>query len=254
MKSFLIKRKTAIICTVASVILMALVWVIAYYCVGNDYIVPSFSQTMVTFFKLFAEAEFWIAFLNTFLRTLIAAAVSFVLGAVTASLSVLSKTFAALIKPVMVLLRTVPTLAVILILLIWTNPKVAPIVVTVLVLFPMVNSQITAAVGGIDRGIIEMAQTYGVSKRDRLFKIYLPLTAPNILAQTGANISLGIKIMISAEVLSNTFKSLGGLMQNARLYLEMPKLAALTLVAVFLGLIIDVVFTQTERITKRWNK
>ena len=59
--------------------------------------------------------------------------------------------------------------------------------------------------------------------------------------------------MVSAEVLANTFNSLGGLMQNAKLYAEMPRLAALTLVAVVLGLIIDGCFSFLERVTFKWN-
>ena len=60
--------------------------------------------------------------------------------------------------------------------------------------------------------------------------------------------------MISAEVLANTYKSLGGLMQEARLYAEMPRLAALTVVAVLVGLIIEFVFYGIGRLTFKWNK
>lgn len=167
--------------------------------------------------------------------------------------SVLSKTFFAFIKPVAAFLRTLPTLAVVLIFLMWTNPVIAPVAVTVLILFPMIYAQITAAAEGVDEGLLEMARVYGLRKRERLFKIYLPLVSPNILAQTGANLSLGLKIMISSEVLANTYNSLGGLMQTAKLYAEMPRLAALTLVAVFIGLIIDVAMSQFERINYKWS-
>ena len=154
----------------------------------------------------------------------------------------------------MVILRTLPTLAVILLLLIWTTPKVAPVIVPVLVLFPMIYSQITAAVSGIDEGLKEMADVYHISKRDRLFKIYLPCASPNVLSQTGANISLGLKIMISAEVLASTYQSLGNLMQTARLYLDTPRLAALTAAAILIGFIVDIAFSQLARITYKWSR
>ena len=151
-------------------------------------------------------------------------------------------------------MRTLPTLAVVLILLIWTNPVIAPVAVTVLILFPMIYAQIIAAAGGVDEGILEMARLYGLKKREKLFKIYMPLISPNILAQTGANVSLGLKIMISSEVLANTYNSLGGMMQTAKLYAEMPRLAALTAVAVAAGLVIDVALSQFERINYKWSK
>lgn len=253
MKSYFKNRKFNIIFSFFAIVAMWLVWIIAYYQVKNDYIVPSFWDTLKSLGGLFTETIFWTAFGNTLLRTVEAFAVSFVLAAALAVLSSYNKYVQAFINPVMVFLRTLPTLAVILILLIWTNPKVAPIIVAFLVVFPAVYAQIIAAMGDIDRDLVQMAKVYKIPKRDRLFKIYLPLVMPNILSQTGANISLGLKVMISAEVLASTSKSMGSLMYNARLVVEMPRLAALTLVAVFAGLIIDIVFTLLTRVVCKWK-
>lgn len=252
MKKFFTERKLNILLSLASVLLMLTVWVIAYFSVKNDYIIPSFSATAKSFFLCFAEAEFWAAFSLTTLRTFIAFAVSFVLAAMLTALSVISKSASAFLKPVIVFLRTVPTLAVVLILLLWTTPEIAPVAVTFLVLFPMIYSQLTSSADNVDRGLLQMAKVYGIKRKDIIFKIYLPHISTSVFSQTGANISLGLKIMISAEVLSLTYRSLGGLMQSARAYLEMPRLAALTLVAVLAGLIIDIAFSQLKRINYRW--
>ncbi len=254
MLKFLSKRKLNIICSVASVALTAIIWIIVYCSVKNDYLIPSLTDTFKSLFGCIASGTFWNAFLNTLGRTAIAFTISFVLAICLAALSVTSKAFAALLRPFMAFLRTLPTLAVILILLIWTNPKVAPVVVTTLVLFPMLYTQIVAAFVGVDGELIEMANVFGLGKYTKLFKIYLPAVAPNTLAQVGADFSFGLKIMISAEVLANTYRSLGGLMQSARLYAEMPRLAALTIAAVIAGLFIEIAFSQFERLTFKWSK
>lgn len=255
MKQFIKKRAKSIICSVAAIVLMWLVWLIAYFAVGNDFVVPSFSDTMVSFGKCLTEAPFWKAFFSTFLRTLEAFVISFALSAALAALAAFSKTARTIIAPFMAVLRTLPTLAVVLLLLIWTNAQAAPVIVTVLVLFPVSYAQILAAADGVDDGLIQMAKVYKIKKSTQIFSIYIPLVAPNILTQTGANISLGLKIMISAEVLCATAKSLGGLMQTAKsVYYDMPRLAALTIAAVLLGLIVDFAFSQLKRVTSRWQK
>lgn len=233
---------------------MWLVWITAYYCVGNDYVIPDFGDTVVAFCRILAESKFWLSFLTTFARTLEAFVISFVLAAVLAAIAAASKIFSAILKPIMIVLRTLPTLAIILILLVWTTPRVAPVIVTVLVIFPMIYAQMEAAVGEIDGGLKEMLAIYGVRRRERVLKVYLPLISPNVLSQTGANVSLALKIMISAEVLAQTAQSLGGLMQTARFYLEMPRLAALTVASVVLGLIVDVGFSQFKRLTYKWSR
>lgn len=253
-KEYLLKRKFNIILSFSAFALMWIIWLIAYYSVKNDYIIPSISDTAASFGKCLTSGSFWLAFLNTVLRTLLSFGVSFVLSVVLVVIGIIFKAGSSFIKPFMSVMRTLPTLAVIIILLFWTSPAVAPLIVTSLVLFPIIYSQINSAVSGIDEGITEMAKVYNIGKSERVTKIYLPLISPAILSQTGANISLGIKVMISAEVLAGTYRSLGGLMQNARFYIDIPRLAALTILAVIIGILIDLCFSAIERVTFKWSK
>lgn len=256
MKQFFKQRKFNIIGSAIAIILMWLVWIIAYYSVGNDLIVPSFWKTCASFWRYLGSGTFWIALLGSFGRTMLAFAISLIGAVLCAVLASLSKTVKAIFKPIMVFIRTLPTMAVILIILKITlgNKTLSPVIVTVLVLLPLIYAQFIAAIEGIDAGLIEMCKVYGVSKRDTVFKVYIPLVLPNTLSQTGANISLGLKVMISAEVLVNTAKGIGGMMQESSIAAEVANLAALTLAAVILGLILDIAFSQLKRITDRWNK
>lgn len=43
-------------------------------------------------------------------------------------------------------------------------------------------------------------------------------------------------------------------MQNAKLYVDMPRLAALTLIVVLIGILTDVAFSQIVRVTYRWSR
>ena len=47
--------------------------------------------------------------------------------------------------------------------------------------------------------------------------------------------------MVSAEVLSYTLNSFGGMMQQARLFSEMPRFAALTLMCIVIGLLLELI-------------
>ena len=234
---------------------MWLVWLIAYFAAGNPLVIPSFSETALCFFKNLGDGEFWLALLNTFWRTLAAFAVSFVLALFCASLSALSKSVKAFFKPVMAFIRTLPTLAVILIILKATsgNKVLSPIIVTFLVLFPLSYTGFCTAFSAFTEELKEMAQVYRVSAKDKLFKIYLPLAAPQVFERAGSDVSLGLKIMISAEVLASTAKGLGGMMQLSNIAAETANLAALTLAAVLAGLAVEIAFSQLKRIAFKWN-
>ncbi len=254
MKEFFVKRKINIVCSVSAVAVAWLAWIIAYYAVDNDYVIPSFGDTFISLFACFGESRFWASFGWTLLRTSAAFVISFALALPCAALAAFYKPFKSFMSPLVAVMRTLPTLAVVLLLLLWTSVRAAPVIVTVLLLFPVEYAQICAAIEGVDGELLQMARVYRVSKKDRMLKIYLPLASPNVLSQLGANFSLGLKVTISAEVLANTYTSLGGMMQSARSFLEMPRLAALTVVAVVTGLLIDVALSQLKRINAKWLK
>lgn len=238
----------------SAIVFIWLVWLAAYYIEGNEFVVPSFWATMKSFGGLLISAGFWSALGYTMLTALAAFAISYLLAAICAAAATLSKFAAEFLKPIIGFLRTLPTLAIVLVLLVWTTPRAAPIIVTVLVLFPLIFSQLTAAIGGVGDDLKEVCRVYKIPPRDRLLKVYLPLAAPPVLAQTGANYSLGLKVMISAEVLAATRSSYGVLMQTARLYADMPSLMALTLAAVIVGAVLNIGLSQFSRLTDKWTK
>lgn len=256
MKKFFKSRKLHIIYSIIAILLMWLVWIIAYHAVGNRLIVPSFGDTMSEFFALFKNSEFWTGLYHTLIRTLIAFLISFALALICVIIAVTGQAARAFLKPVISFVRILPTLAITLLILKWTphNKNIPPIIVTVLVLFPMIYAQFVAAVDGIDGGIRQMIKVYHIPKTTAVFKIYLPLISPNILSQSGANISFGIKIMVSAEIIGGTLKSLGYLMNYASGGSQIALLSALTLFAVIFGLIIDISISQTARLTYKWSK
>ncbi len=232
---------------------MWLVWIIAYLVVRNDYVMPSFGDALKEMGRLLTEAAFWRAFGNTLLRTFWAFSASFVLGAGLALVAKLHTAVRAFFAPVVSVLRTVPTMAIILMLLLWTNPKVAPVIVALLVLFPAFYAAALAGLDGVEDRYGTLVRAFGVGAGRKLIGMYLPLAAPPVLKQAGSVFSLGLKITISGEVLSSTFRSLGGLMQEAKMYLQMPRLMALTLVSVLLGFALEGLCALLCRLIVRWR-
>lgn len=245
-------KKNALFSLLALVVLWA-VWIVAYYIVRNDFLLPSFWETMKETGKLLGEGAFWRAFFNTFLRTLRAFLFSFATGVALAVAGAFCGGVRAFLAPVISVLRTVPTMAVILVLLLWTSPAAAPVVVASLVLMPAVYSAALASLVEVKAEYGELARAFGVGAGRKIFKMYLPLAAPPVLAQSGPVFSMGLKITVSGEVLSATYRSLGGMMQEAQMYLEMPRLLALTLVAVLLGFFLEGIFWAIGKRSARWR-
>ena len=237
-----------------AVVVMWAAWLIAHAAVRNEYIIPSFSDTVASIGAQFISATFWSSFALTLWRTVYAWLLAFALAALFASLSALSDRFNRFFAPFAAALRALPTMAVTLMLLIWTTPRIAPVIVALMMLLPLTYTQLMAAYRGIDAKLIEMAGVYRLRKRDKLFCIYIPQMMPDVFAQAGANLSLTLKVMISAEVLSSTFRSVGGMMHEAAMYSQMSELFAITIVMLFVGGLLEFALGKLTLITDRWKK
>ncbi|MFQ7078776.1 MAG: ABC transporter permease [Christensenellaceae bacterium] len=182
-------------------------WLAVHALVKNDYLFPSFGDSMREAGRLLMDKDFWHAFSGTFLRTLAAFFLSFTGASVLAVVAYLVPPVGRFLAPLVSVLRSLPTMAVILIILVWTTPKTAPVVVAFLALFPLLYAGISAALASVDPKLVEMSRVYRVPVRKRIFGLYLPSAAPYALREASAALSFSLKLTVSAEVLANTIKA-----------------------------------------------
>ena len=214
-------------------------YLLTYWIVGNELLVPAPLDTLKAIGKLFVNAGFWSGVGSTLLRVLIAFVCAFILAAIFAVISYLYPFFEGIFMPIVSALRSLPVLAVLLILISLFGAGEAPIAVAFLSLFPMLYAGILAALSGIDKQLIEISRICGTPMYRRITRIYLPLSAPYVLREAGAALSFSLKLVVSAEVISYTATSLGGMMQESKVYSDIPELFALVILAFVLGLILE---------------
>ena len=225
--------------SLAAIVFLVGVWIVAYFAVGNKLLIPSFLESAKEVGELLISKGFWQGFAMSLLRAGLAFLFSFALAAIFAVISYLYPSFGGFLAPIVSALRSLPVLAVLLILLSFLGAGEAPVAVAFLSLFPMLYTGILAALSGVDKHLIEISRVQGTPLYRRVGAIYLPLSAPYILREAGGALSFSVKLVVSAEVLANTAKSLGGMMQEAKLYGEIPQLFALVGVAFVAGLVLE---------------
>lgn len=235
------------------IVCVVILWASVATAVDNQYLLPSFSQTLSVFFGLFSKAEFYQVLLGTVLRSLISFGLSFLLALGLALITNRYRWASKMVSPIISIIRVLPTIAVVLLLLVWTDEFVAPIIVTFLVVFPTLYLNVKNALDGVDYDQIEMCKVFGVSKKEILLKVQLPQIYPPILSAVGAGLSLNLKLMVAAEVLAYTSNSLGNLLQLSKLYDQTATMMALVLVTVVLGLVIEGIFSIICKKVGKWQ-
>lgn len=237
---------------IITVAVIVVLWSAAAFAVDSEYILPNVGETFTALIGLLKSAAFYRAFFGTLFRSVIAFIISFVFAFIFAFLSYKWEKAKRILSPVIIITRALPTIAVVLLLVVWTNSRVAPVIVTMLVVFPTLYNNLYAALCGIDKDLNEMCKVFGVENKKRLKKVVFPQIAPEFISAAGAGLTLNLKLMVAAEVISQTANCMGYLLNSSKVYFEISTMLALVLVTVVMGLIIELAFSfWAKRVVKK---
>lgn len=228
--------------------ILVIAWGIAYTAVGNEYVLPSPCETAKAAGKLLGEAGFYLAFFATLGRTLVAFFVALALGSGLAVLAYLFPSLEKALRGVMAVLRALPTMAVLLLVLLASyhlldSYRAAPVVVGGLTLFPLLYTATYSSLCGVDKRLVEMSEIYRVPTKTKLTKLYLPAILPGWTREGISFLSFGLKLIVSAEILAFTERSLGGLLQEANISAEAAEMMAITMLVCLVGVALELVGT-----------
>jgi NitT/TauT family transport system permease protein len=200
---------------------------------------------------LLSGKAFYEALGSTFVRGIFGFGLSSAVGISIGFLAGVSRPIRIFLRPIMTVIRATPVLAVILLALVWFSADMVPVFTAFIMAFPVVSGNIVEGIANTDEKLLEMAMSYRLRKRTRIFRIYLPSVLPYFVA--GASNALGLtwKVVVAGEVLSQPFRAIGTGMQNARIQLETAETFAWAFSAIFLCAVTEAIFS---RVMKRMPK
>src|SRR6476469_6017479 len=214
---------------------------------------PAMSDTFEALWSLMQTADFWTAFGETVRGWAIGLGLAIVL-AVPIGIALGSSDFAATAFRVPIeFLRPIPSAALIplLFLTLGTNLKSEIFLATFGAFWPILV-QTMYGVRDVDPVTIDTARSFGVPRRERLWRITLPGAVPYIA--TGIRIASAVALILAftAELFMGT-PGLGMMLNYAQSYGLTTQLYALAIATGVLGICTHIAFTAIERRALRWH-
>ncbi len=225
--------------TLAVLLFWLLVWALAARAVGQALLLPSPQETGRELVRLARSAVFWLTVGKSVLRVLAGILIAVLLGVLLAFLTHKSPLLKALLAPVMTLVKSTPVASFIILALVWLGRGIVPLVIAALMVLPVVWSNVSQGLAGIDPQLLELAAVYRLPKLRALRRITWPSVLPHLRAALRSALGLGWKAGIAAEVLTVPPGSIGKRIYEAKLYLETTELFAWTAAVVLVSLGIE---------------
>ncbi|MBF7686761.1 aliphatic sulfonate ABC transporter permease SsuC [Acinetobacter rathckeae] len=216
-------------------------------------ILPAPSAVVLAFWHLLLSGELWqnvkVSAGRALLGLLVGGGLGFVLGLLNGSSKIASTLFDTSIQMV----RNIPALALIPLVILWfgIDESAKLFLVAVGVFFPIYLNTYHG-IRSVDPDLIEMGQSYGLTRWQLYKDIILPGAMPSILV--GLRFSLGLVwvLLIVAETISAQ-SGIGYMTMNAREFLQTDVVLVGILLYALLGKLADVFAHYLERYLLRWH-
>lgn len=239
--------------SLASVILMLVIWKLLSMHFDSDFVLPSPEKTLLKTLNLFGDSNFLTVVGATILRGLAGFIISGILGVGLGVIAGINPNFNAFLRPILVTIRSTPIIALILLALIWLNPGLVPVFIALLTMFPFICTNVIEGIKSVDPDLIEMAEFYRISKNRIIREVYIPAILPFIISGASSAIGFGWRAIITGEVLSQPEFGIGTLMQTAQTFLNVDAVIAWTIVAVIISYGFEKVIRLIEKKLIIWR-
>lgn len=216
-------------------------------------ILPSPEAIVVTFWKLSVNGELLQNLAISSWRAAIGFGIGGSIGLVLGLITGMSRLGERLLDTSVQMLRNVPHLALIPLVILWfgIDESAKIFLVALGTMFPIYLNTYHG-IRNIDRGLVEMARSYGLSGWSLFIQVVLPGALPSIMV--GVRFALGLMwlTLIVAETISAS-SGIGYLAMNAREFLQTDVVVVAIILYALLGKLADVSAQLLERVWLRWH-
>lgn len=229
MKNKLIKRVSVTVFWLA-------VWQAVSLAVNESLIIVSPFDTLVRMFELSREGYFYKAVGTSFLNIGIGFICASALGTLLAVLSRIFRFVYELLSPLFAVIKATPVASFTLILFFWgIRGKNLSVWISLIMVLPVIFFAVYEGIGAADNKLLEMAKVYKVNKARQIREIYLPAAMPSVTSALSVAIGFAWKSGVAAEVIAIADGSVGGLLYDAKLFLESKDLFAITATVIIIS-------------------
>lgn len=202
-------------------------------------ILPSPFTVFKKWFELAFTQKFLTAEFYTLARIFLGFISGVVLGFLFGILTHISKTFSALISPILKIIRAIPVVAIIILLYLFFNSSTLPVIIVSLMVMPIIWQTVHDGLNNTDIRLIEMGNVFLLPNTKILFRIKIPQIIPNLITSVTNALGLAWKSGVAAEVICLPKTSLGTILWQSKGNVNYDEVYAVTLTVVVLSIIIE---------------
>ncbi len=214
-------------------------WIMQSASINSPLILPSPSLVFISLAELIKTSTFWQNILATTIRTLYSFIISLAISVMLGCLTGFSKKSEQFLSFPMSIIKTAPVVSFILLAIFWFSTNMVNVFIGVLMTLPVMTGAMTSGIKSIDKKLIDMANVYQFTIRQKIIHIYKPQVMPYFFSGCITAFALSWKVVVASEVLSLPKQGIGTALQMSKMHIETQDVFAYTIATIILSFLFE---------------
>lgn len=196
---FLVGGFYDVLVAIPPILLIIIIGVIAFFATRRNYTIPAI---VVLGLLLVFDLQLWDASMETLALVIVSTLVALVIGLPLGILAANNDVAEMIIRPVLDLMQTMPSFVYLIPAVIFFGLGNVPgMIATVVFSMPPAIRLTNLGIRQISTELIEVADSFGTTARQKLIKVQLPVALPTIMAGINQTIMLALSMVVIAAMI-----------------------------------------------------
>ncbi|MDR1271617.1 MAG: ABC transporter permease subunit [Clostridiales Family XIII bacterium] len=192
--------------------------------------------------ELAITAPFWSSIGFSLLRIASGFLIAVVAGVVLAAAGARFRRLRELISPAMLTIKAIPVASFVILVLVWVPSKNLSVVISLLIVLPVVYTNIIDGIDAADPKLLEMTRVFELPALRAVRYIYVSQVLPYFRAACSVGLGLCWKAGVAAEVIGIPKGSIGEKLYESKIFLNTADLFAWTATIVIISYSFEKIF------------
>ena len=218
--------------TFYGILLIIVIWYFLSFVIGSSFVLPSPHLVIDTLIEQLKTPRVYSALWSTVWKTLVVLLLGTLIGIVIGFFMGINDTVYEIVRPLFMVIQSIPVVSwLAFVVFLWGVGFKGPILISTLSILPDIVFTTASGIKNIDGKLLEMVKLYKVSFGKIFRHLYLASIVPFIIAAVEISIGNVWKVVLVTEFLVGG-SGLGVELAWARQYVDVPRIYAITLIAV----------------------
>lgn len=236
--------------TTLGILFWAAVWQISAVMLKKPYLIPTLPATFSALWEITASGKLFKTVALTLMRVLLGLTMGVVFGVILAFLTNRFAFLRAIVSPIISVIKSTPVASFIVILWVLFDGGTLAVFIAFLMVMPIIWQNLTDGFSAISTELAELCDVFEFSYFKRLRLLIIPTLSSYFIPALITSVGLAWKSEIAAEIIAYTKNSIGAMINDAKYFLETPKVFALTMIVVIMSLLLE---SATKYLMRRYK-